>query len=79
MPWRDPATTYVLTGCPEWRTTTKSERRALIEAFSTNTKVRATAARATATRATATRATATLARVSCVGRERHLSPSPLRA
>ena len=39
MPWRDPSTTYVLTGCAEWRGATKSERRAVIEAFSTNTRL----------------------------------------
>ena len=36
LPWRDPATHYVLTGCPEWRSATKAERLAVIRAFATN-------------------------------------------
>ena len=31
LPWRDPATNYVLTGCSEWRSATKAERRMVIE------------------------------------------------
>lgn len=36
-PYKDPATHYILTGSPEWRSATKVERRAVIEAFATNT------------------------------------------
>ena len=39
LPWRDPTTHYILTGSPEWRTATKAERRAVIEAFATNRKL----------------------------------------
>ena len=38
VPWRDPATHYILTGSAEWRGATKAERRVVIEAFATNTK-----------------------------------------
>lgn len=37
--WRDPTTHYILTGSPMWNLATKSERRAVIEAFGTNQKL----------------------------------------
>ena len=36
--WRDPQTHYILTGSSEWQMATKEERRAVIEAFASNTQ-----------------------------------------
>jgi len=39
-PYRDPDTHYILTGSLEWRGATKAERRQVIEALATNTKLK---------------------------------------